>query len=276
MRKAKKAEIKPGLYTDMSHTAYNNLPMDIIRNSYLNNLDYCPAKARTAVQKDTPSLLMGRAAHSLVLEGKEVFDSEFAVAPLGDRRSKEGRKAWADFVTDNLTKTVVSQEDWIKIYGMSQAVRSHPFAAQLLAEGLSEQTVIWKDEETGIMCRCRPDRMPKGHNILVDFKGTKDASSYGFDKAISTYFYYRQAAMYLEGISKITGEQYDAFVLIACEWEFPHRMDVCTIDADYLAWGKQEFHELLRLEARCRDAGHWPHYKDAGARDSCLPAYKGY
>lgn len=275
MRKAKKLAIKPGLYTDMSHADYNNLPMDIVRNSYLNDLDYVPAMARTKVYKDTKSLFLGRAAHSFVLEGREVFDSEFAVAPLGDRRSKAGKKAWADFAVENLTKTVVSQEDWIKIYGMSQAVRSHPFAAQLLAEGPSEQTVIWKDEETGIMCRCRPDRMPKGHKILVDFKGCKDASSYGFDKSIATYRYYRQAAMYLEGISKVTGEQYDAFVLIACEWEFPHRMDVCTIDKDYLAWGTQEFHELLRLEAKCRKDGYWPHYKDAGARDSMMPGYLG-
>lgn len=276
MRKAKKLEIKPGLYTDMSHTTYNNLPMEIVRNSYLNDLDYVPAMARTKVYKDTKSLFLGRAAHSLVLEGKEAFDKEFAVAPSCDRRNKAGKKAWADFATDNLTKTIVSTDDWVKIYGMDKAVRSHPFAKQLLAEGLSEQTVIWEDEETGILCRCRPDRMPKGHNILVDFKGCKDASAYGFDKSIATYRYYRQAAMYLEGISIITGQKYDQFVLIGCEWEFPHRVDVCTISEAYLDWGRKEFHELLRLEAQCRKNGHYPHYKNAGARDCEMPSYIGY
>lgn len=275
MRKAKKAEIKPGLYTDISHTAYNNLPMEIVRNSYLNNLEYCPAKARHNSDKDTPSLLRGRAAHSLVLEGKEVFDAEFAVGPSCNKTTKEGKKLWTDFAVDNLTKTLITEADYIKVYGMSRAVMAHPFAAQLLEEGLSEQTVIWKDEETGILCRCRPDRMPAGHNILVDFKGTKDASPYGFDKAIATYRYYRQASMYLEGISKVTGEQYEAFTLIGCEWEFPHRVDVCVIDPDYLAWGRREIHELLRLEAKCRDAGHWPHYIDGGARNAKMPGYLG-
>lgn len=267
--------ISIGLHDDISHSQYNSLPMEIVRNSYLNNLEYCPAKARARNDKDTPSLQLGRAAHSLVLEGPEVFNNEFAVCPTCDRRTKDGKAIWAEFQADNLNKTIVKEEDYIKILGMRAAVMDHPFASKLLKEGVSEQTVIWEDEETGIMCRCRPDRIPEGHNILVDFKGTKDASAYGFDKAIATYRYYRQAAFYTEGISKVTGDKYDAFTLIACEWEFPHRTSVRVIDPDYLAWGRKEFHDLLRLEKECREKNYWPHYIDAGATDAEMPGYIG-
>jgi hypothetical protein len=271
-------DYKPGIYDNISHVEYNEMPPSIVRNSYLNDLDYCPAKAKMKPDPDkpeSPSLLLGRAAHSLVLEGEVVFNNEFAVAPTCDRRRKEGRAIWDKVIADNPGKSVVTQEDYVKILGMRAAVKSHPFAGKLLAQGLSEQTVIWEDEETGILCRCRPDRVPTGHNILIDFKGTKDASSYGFDKAIANYRYYRQAAMYLEGISKATGEKYEAFTLVGVEWEFPHRTIVKVIDKDYLAWGRKEFHDLLVLEAQCREKDFWPHYNVAGAEDSFLPGYLG-
>lgn len=269
-------EYKPGIYDNISHTEYNSMPPEIVRNSYLNGMEECPAEARAAKSIDTPSLLRGRAAHALILEGDEAFDKEFTVAPTCDRRTKAGKEIWANHIADNLGKTVINEEDYVKIMGMNMAVRSHPAAAELLENGISEQTVIWKDEETGIMCRCRPDRVPAGgYPLQVDLKGTKDATEYGFDKAIATYRYFRQASFYSEGMSIVTGEKYEAFALIACEWEFPHLTDVVIIDPDYIAEGRRQFHELLRLEKQCRENDHWPHYVNRGARDSFMPAYMG-
>jgi len=268
--------MKPGIYSDMTHEAYNNLPAEIVRNSYLSNLDYVPAKAKVETDSDTPSLLRGRAAHAYTLEGRKAFESEFAVAPPCDRRYKKGKAISNEFVENNPGKTVITEEDYIKIYGMNRAVQAHPWAGELLDGGIREQTVIWEDEETGIMCRCRPDLLPAGdYPMVVDYKGCKDASDYGFDKSIATYRYFQQAGMYSEGMSKATGEQYNAFMFIAVEWEFPHRMDVVNMDSDYLAYGKQEFHRLLRIEKQCRENNHWPHYHNAGARDCYLPGYLG-
>lgn len=268
--------MKPGLYSDMTHEEYNNLPAEIVRNSYLGNLAYCPAKARVDTDKDTPSLLRGRAAHSLILEGREVFESEFAVAPTCDRRYKKGKEIWEAFVAASPGKTVITEEDYIRIYGMSRAVQAHEFASDLLENGACEQTIIWKDPETGILCRCRPDKLPAGgYPIVIDLKGCKDASDYGFDKSIAIYRYFQQAGMYTEGMTQATGIDYNAFMFIAVEWDFPHRMGVVNMDPDYLAYGKQEFHRLLRLEKQCRKNNHWPHFLDSGARDAYLPAYLG-
>lgn len=269
-------EYKPGIYDDISHVEYNSMPSEIIRNSYLNGMEKCPAEAKAENDIDTPSLLRGRAAHALILEGDAAFEKEFTVAPTCDRRTKEGKKIWAMHMADNLGKTVIKEEEYVRIMGMNMAVRSHPTAVELLENGISEQTVIWKDEETGLMCRCRPDRVPSGnYPLLVDLKGTKDATNYGFDKAIATYRYFRQAAMYTEGISKITGDNYEAFALIAVEWDFPHMTDVVMIDPDYLAEGRRQFHELLRLEKQCRENNYWPHFVNRGARDSFMPPYMG-
>ena len=44
--------------------------------------------------EDTASLLFGRAVLKFVLE-KDDFFNEFAVAPLVDRRTKEGKAEWS-------------------------------------------------------------------------------------------------------------------------------------------------------------------------------------
>jgi len=268
--------ISPGIYLDISHKEYNELSDSIVRNSYLSAIDYVPAKAKADRSGDTPTLLRGRACHALVLEGMEAFNSEFAIAPECDRRTKDGKKIWADFLEESEGFTPLPQEDFIKIYGMNEAVKDHPYANELLEDSICEQTIIWEDKETGIMCRIRPDLIPAGEYPMIgDLKGCKDASDYGFDKSIATYRYYQQAGMYCEGMTKATGELYSTFQFIAVEWEFPHRMGVVNMDPDYLAYGKQEFHRLLRIEKQCRENNYWPHYWDAGARDCYLPAYLG-
>ena len=46
---------------------------------------------------DTNSFLIGRAVHKYVLE-KDDFFNEFAVAPLVDRRTKDGKAEWSLFL----------------------------------------------------------------------------------------------------------------------------------------------------------------------------------
>ena len=265
--------MEQGLH-EMSESDYHSLPMEIVSNSYLSRLDKCPANARTSME-DSPTLLLGRAVHSYVLEGKEAFEERFAVAPICDRRKKEGKDIWAEFVEESEGKDVLKTEDYVIIHGIDSAVKSHPFAAQLLANGMPEQTAIWVDKDTGITCKCRPDWVPFGHNILVDLKTAKDSGEYGFAKSVGTYRYFQQAAFYKDGISQAMGEQFDSFVFIAVEKIFPFRTEVYAMDPDYLAYGRAEYHRLLKLEAECRDKGRYDHFSESGCGELYIPAYLG-
>lgn len=264
--------MEPGVYTNISSKEYHDMT-DIVSNSYLGRLDKCPASVM-AQQKDTPALLFGRALHSFVLEGMEKFIKDFAVAPQCDRRTKEGKEIWELFEMDNQGKGIIKEEDFEIIQKMDNAIKTHPFAKRILASGISEQTVIWVDEETGIKCKCRPDRTAP-HNTLVDLKKTKDAGSHAFQRSIVTYGYARQAGMYLEGISIATKKNYDSFCFIAVEDVEPYRVEVYTLDQQFVAWGAREFHRLLNLEKKCRESKKYPHYKTGGAVNIFKPSYLG-
>jgi len=264
--------IGEGIHSDISHKEYHSLPY--VSNSYLGRLDKCPAAAKVP-QEDTPSLLFGRAFHAFCLEGMESFTRDFAVAPAVDRRTKEGKAIWSKFQEDNEGKDVLSDTDYQKIVDMGGAILRHPFAKELLFKGVSEQTVIWQDPETGIMCKCRPDRIPDGvHGVLIDLKSTRDASEHAFLRSITSYGYARQNAFYSDGINAISGQVIDAFAFIAVEVDPPHRVEVYTLSPEFVEYGRTEYMRLLRIEKECRKSGY-PNYQNAGAVELYLPKYLG-
>ena len=106
-------------------------------------------------QEDTASLLFGRSVHKYVLE-KDDFFNEFAVAPLVDRRTKEGKAQWLLFQDQSVGKDIITQEDFEKIQAMYDALYATPFVAKLLS-GEKELSFFTEDDRTGLIVKCRPD-----------------------------------------------------------------------------------------------------------------------
>lgn len=260
------APLPPGIYADIPASDYHGeLLRDYISKSYLKRLDKCPAAAKIP-QKDTPAMAFGRASHVLLLEGESAFFQECAVLPSGiNKRTNAGKEEMAAFEAANAGKTLVTADDYMKIAEMRKALQKHPFAPKLLAEGVSEQTVIWLDAETGMMCKCRPDRIPSGNKgVLVDLKTCSCAGEYEFGRDVVKYGYDLQAAFYLDGINAATGNNFDAFCFIAMEKEEPFRTETYMLDAEFIARGRAEYRRLLNIEAECREKGLWPNYEGVG------------
>ena len=261
----------PGLYENIPFKDYKAI--DAINNSRLTRLNKCPAAALVA-QEETPSLLLGRAVHTLVLEGDEVFQKEFAIAPECNKRTNEGKAIWAGFQADNLDKQILSMDDGGQVEAIRNAVFAHPFAKKILSEGTAEQTIIWDDEESGLKCKGRIDWIPTGSNgVLVDLKTTRDASLEKFTRSCIDYGYAKQAGMYIDGIMKATGEVFDSFIFIAVETEPPYHAEVHVMDMRFIEWGYLEYRRLLYLEAKCRKEGYYPHFTEASALDLVMPGY---
>jgi hypothetical protein len=265
------SELIKGVYADIPFKEYSAI--QAVSNSYLSKLNQCPAAA-LVVTPDTPSLAFGRALHCYVLEGQETFDKRYLVTPRCDKRTKEGKALYEQFQSELNGREAVSADDAATIRYMSPSILSHPFAKQLLEQGLSEQTVIWQDEETGLWCKCRPDRIPSNASgVFLDLKTTGCANERAFQSSVISYGYYRQAAMYMEGLSHATGIIYRHFAFIACEKEPPFRVEVYTLDDQFLQDGYDDFHRLLLKEKKCRDSGFYPNYENGGAVELYAPQY---
>ena len=262
---------QPGIYENLPFQIY--VQIDAVNASYLKLLSEVPAKAKLP-DKDSKDKRFGRAVHAYVLEGKSTFFREFAVAGKVDKRTKEGKAKWAEFERQSEGKTVLDSSDYGIIMMMNDAVEAHPFAGKLLHQGRSEVTVVWRDVETGLLCKCRPDRIPANtEGVFLDLKSTKNAGEFIFRRDCVHYKYYNSAAWYMEGLGIATGKLYTDFAFIAVEKEPPYRVEVYTLEDKFLARGYDENHHWLAKEKEYREQNFWPHYKNPGAIELFKPQY---
>ena len=270
-----------GIFTDITSNEYHRVLTDVVSNSYLGRLSKCPAKAKV-LDKETDSLMFGRALHAYVLD-RDQWNREFFVIPEKlNMRTNAGKEAMADYEAQSAGKQLVHLEDAHIIMEMHDAVMSNPAAASMLAGAGKEVTVIWQDEETGIFCKTRPDILPdESTGVILDLKTTKNAAEHPFQTSIVTYGYDRQAAMALYGVSKATGKKHDLFGFIALETEVPYRTELYVLDDQFIRRGYNEFKRLLRIEKHCREQNYWPNYAptnlldlhQVGAHTVLMPGY---
>ncbi len=219
---------------------------------------------KRVIPEPTPSMRLGNAVHTHVLE-LDKWDSEWAVAPAGiDRRTKAGKETWAQFQAIAAGKQALTAEEGEAVHHMGRAVWGHPAAAMLLGmDGEAETTHMWSDSETGLQCKCRPDWLSADGKVVVDLKTTRDASPRGFRHSVMQYRYGVQAAWYSHGIEQSTGIRPEAFIFVAVESEAPYGVGVYAADAELIGHGWQQARRDLQRLAECRETDRWPSYSDS-------------
>lgn len=227
-------------------------------------------------EEPTPALIFGQLVHKLLLE-PDGFDAEFAIWAGTERRSKAGKEAYEAFCAAKGDSQEISSADYLQAADMVRAAKSSPFVGKLLTgEGETEVPFFWKDELTGEDCKIRLDRLCwVGETpVIVDYKTTTDASTEGFLRSVLKYGYDFQAAMYCEGVRRMTGK--DArFVFIAQEKEAPYSVNVIEPDELVIQRGYDKFRELLGIYHECRMTGNWYGYmgKEPKIAKMSLPSW---
>ena len=214
-------------------------------------------------QEDTPALLFGRACHKYVLETYD-FYNEFAVAPICDRRTKEGKEIWNKFVAESDGKDVITQEQFEQIDAMRNSAYATPFVSKLLS-GDKELSFWGKDEETGLITKCRPDCLTEfnGENILIDYKTCSDAENMKFCRDSIKFGYDLQLAYYRDILRQNTGKDY-MVVIIAQEKNPPYATNVFQLSENYLSNGELLYKEMLKVYKNCLDTDNWYGYMRNG------------
>lgn len=203
----------------------------------------------------TRSQFRGTAAHCAILE-PERFARDFVVFD-GPRRAG---KAWEAFEAANEGKTILKVDELEAARAIQRAVLEDPLAGRYFSGcGDNEATLYWRDVLTGLECKARPDRMTSigGEHVIVDLKGTKDASPKWFPRDAANYLYHLQAAFYSDGYEAVVGVR-PRYVIVAVELAAPHDVVVYQLDEDTLAAGRETYREALQSVAACRKAEQWP------------------
>lgn len=210
------------------------------------------------VEKRNP-LEFGNALHTFVLEPHDYL-KRYHLMPEANRVTKIGKdiyaKALNEATKDN--KQLISADAHETILKMSASINSHPSAPSLIQDAFYEKSLFWTDEETGILCKVRPDIWHS--NFICDLKTAQSGSESDFKRALYAYGYHIQAGMIHEALKNVTGVNMQSFLFVVVEKEEPYAVSVYQLDENALNQGIIEFKNLLKKLKECLDANEWPSY----------------
>jgi hypothetical protein len=205
--------------------------------------------------EDRPAYALGRAAHMLILEGRERFDEQYAVGgPINPRTGKPygaNTQAFADWSAAR-GKPVFSDEQFALIVNMTTSVRSHPLALAILADGVPEGVV--RAQYGGVPCQTRMDWFNPARGI-VDLKTCDDLT--WFEADARRFGYAHQMAFYRAVLECATGEVAPIH-MIAVEKKEPFRCGVWLLSDDVLAVARRENEAAIERLKQCELTGAWP------------------
>jgi exodeoxyribonuclease VIII len=208
-------------------------------------------------EESTPAQQFGTAIHQAILEPKR-FQALATVEPVfSGAGSRAEREKWH---IQNSGKTILKQDQYDAIHGILNALRKNQTAYRLISEGHAEESLFWKDPETGVQCKARPDFVREGR-IVVDVKSTLNSSKDSFRKDIGNG-YHIQAALYLDACTEVLGGNYTEFIIIAVEKEPPYGITCNPIGPLSLQEGREQYQQGLKILKRCQETGIYPAYPD--------------
>lgn len=262
----------PGIYPDISIERYHGEEIcdgPSISSSGLKLVDVCPRKywfqsplnPNRPERKASRALNMGKAIHDVLEKGH--LGPDFHIVP--DGFSPHHHKKWAEHMADyhaavDRGAIVIQQSEADTATVMIEELRRHELADALFSNGVAEATLAWKDKETGVWLRVRPDWLPSARRYIPDYKSCLDASPAAFSRAVDSYDYYCSAALYLEGIWEIFGEKPHSFIFVAQEKAPPHIVQLYQLDEGARSWGAAQNRRAIRKFADCLAADKWPGY----------------
>jgi hypothetical protein len=239
----------------------------------------CPAKFRyEQLHGRAPKRVwdLGHAAHKLVLGA----GPDLAVIDAENYRTKAAQDAAKEARAAGAVPLLTDEHD--QVQAMAAALRAHPLASVLLDPargGWPEQSLIWRDGPTGIMCRARFDWLPPqgaGRMIVPDYKTCVSADLDALSKAVNQHGYHCQASWYLDGAQALGLAGPDAaFVFICQEKTAPYLITPVELDSTALRIAQIKNRRALQLYAHCTETGNWPAYHEGVAYLS-LPRWAEY
>lgn len=265
--------LEPGCHPDVSHQDYIDDPVDggsLNSSSIIPLVLDCPKRywinsplnPDRDPQEHKKHFTMGSLIHDILLLGsKNIHQRYHLLSPeFKDLRSKAAREERDEAIERGLM--VIKQDDLDKGNKVAEYARRNPRIGEVFDKGENEQTLIWQCKETGVMCRVRFDKFNHEHLFGVDYKTAKNANPREFQRSISDYGYYVQAAMYMDGYYNVFGKRLKKFWFVAQEIEQPEMISAIELDAVALDWGRVLFNAAKRKYAECKKNDYWPGYDE--------------
>ena len=159
--------------------------------------------------KPTDAMKFGTAFHAYLLGTSDVVS-----LPEGESfRSKDNQKWRADQLEAG--NIIVSYNDMQLLKRMKEGIEQtslmpeYPDYMEIIEQGTKEQCIEWKDRQTCLMLKAKPDLIPAGTDYLVDLKTAQKADAESFAKEVINYGYHIQTVFYRAAVAACKPDAFD-------------------------------------------------------------------
>ncbi len=231
----------------------------------------CPALFRWSQDHGDPpkkAFDFGHVAHRLVL-GK---GADIAVIKADDWR-KNATKEEADLARA-AGQTPILEKTFKTAKRMAEQIERHPVASALFQSGAAEQTIVWRDEVTKVLCRARPDWLTEndGRAVSVDYKTSDSVEPRALARSFAKFGYHQQDDWYLDGLRSL-GHDDPAFLFVCQEKTPPYLISIVQLDHRARTIAAAKNHAARTIYARCTETGIWPGYSGDSIELLSLPGW---
>lgn len=228
-----------------AHPAVSKSTLDLVaRDPYL--VEWSKKVPQDAEKME--ALNLGDALHAIILEPHRL-KSDFVAMPAFDKRTKEGKANAEAFAMEHSDQRILSADEFKQLQMMLDSVLCHPQARAILdaRDAINEASFFWRDELSGLQCKCRPDRL-LAHEYVVDVKTTQDMRKFSY--AVEDFRYHVQDAFYTDGLRANNIDRRMAFLVVGKTIELGrYPVQVFTLPDEATMYGRQLYRRDLETYA---------------------------
>jgi hypothetical protein len=238
--------------------------------------------AATTERESSDAFVLGGALHTLILEGREVFEDRYN--PAGPINPKTGTtygrntKSFADWAeaAGVDTDAILTDGELTIIEGMASAIKEQPAVLQAIRDtnAMREVTIVWDEPHAGgtVRCKMRADYIHQALGVL-DVKTCQDSRADAFSRDVAKHGYDLQAALYVRGSLAAGLNPHGDFGWIAIEKSAPHLIGLWTPTDNALNTGYHNMRLALDRYLAWEAAGRTCQREQAQFRPLDLPAW---
>jgi len=213
--------------------------------------------------KSTPALLFGTLLHTMLLE-PHLFDKEYFVMEKPKRVSKIGKALYSELDIERGSRQWITPEDHSQAQMMIGSLMSNKLVKSLLEASYVEQSLFFKDKQTGIDCKVRADAISLKDGIVLDLKSTAiSANEEDFKYTVRKYKYDLSANFYLEGFEGYCGEPLK-FLWLGVEKSPPYSMGLYLMSHEVRQRGQEQCRQALALYQKAKLSGGFETFHNDG------------
>jgi hypothetical protein len=219
------------------------------------------------LEKDSESMLFGRAMHTLLLEPKE-FEKRYC---FYEGRRDERVKAYQEFLAESVGKEVLKATgpmSWAWCMEAAVELCQNVAVQPYIAEGAREVTGV--ASIGGLPCKIRIDWLSISRKCICDVKTSRDVSPLGFWYEFNRYGYGLQLAMYREVYRLITDKNLPVMI-IAIENHPPFVSVMYEVPTELLDRELLVVKKCVAAVRQALDTGEWTSFAGNEVQPLAVP-----